>query len=155
MGEIIMLKTIVKRDGNSQKFVPFKIEDVIKKAFESEVKTYDKDVFAELMNTIKNRDEISVEEVQDIIEKVLYAHGHFEVMKSFMLYRHMHKIQREQILICIRSKESRSWVWMKILLISTLHRPLKSISINLTGGSRPIPTQAIPMPDLSITQQAR
>jgi len=93
-----MIKTIIKRDGSSQKFVPFKIEDAVKKAFESEVKVYDKDVFAELMDTIKNKDEISVEEVQDIIEKVLYAHGHFEVMKSFMLYRHMHKIQREQIL---------------------------------------------------------
>lgn len=93
-----MIKTIIKRDGSSQKFVPFKIEDAVKKAFESEVKAYDKDVFAELMDTIKNRDEISVEEIQDIIEKVLYAHQHFEVMKSFMLYRHMHKIQREQIL---------------------------------------------------------
>jgi len=93
-----MIKTIIKRDGSSQKFVPFKIEDAIKKAFESEVKAYDKSVFAELMDTIKDRDEISVEEVQDIIEKVLYEHGHFEVMKSFMLYRHMHKIQREHIL---------------------------------------------------------
>jgi len=98
MGEVLMIKTIIKRDGNSQKFVPFKIEDAIKKAFESEVKAYDKGVFAELMDAIKDRDEISVEEVQDIIEKVLYAHQHFEVMKSFMLYRHMHKIQREQIL---------------------------------------------------------
>jgi len=93
-----MLKTIIKRDGNSQKFVPFKIEDAIKKAFSSEVKVYDKSVFSELMEMIKTRDEISVEEVQDLIEKVLYEHQHFEVMKSFMLYRHMHKIQREQIL---------------------------------------------------------
>ncbi len=98
MGETVMIKTIIKRDGSSQKFVPFKIEDAIKKAFKSEVKAYDKSVFVELMDMIKNRDEISVEEIQDIIEKVLYAHQHFEVMKSFMLYRHMHKIQREQIL---------------------------------------------------------
>ncbi len=93
-----MVKTIIKRDGSSQKFVPFKIEDAIKKAFESEVKNYDKSVFSELIKTIKTKDEISVEEVQDLIEKVLYEHQHFEVMKSFMLYRHMHKIQREQIL---------------------------------------------------------
>jgi len=93
-----MIKIIIKRDGNSQKFIPFKIEDAIKKAFESEVKAYDKGVFTELMDSIRDRDEVSVEEVQDIIEKVLYAHGHFEVMKSFILYRHMHKIQREQIL---------------------------------------------------------
>ena len=93
-----MVKTIIKRDGSSQKFVPFKIEDAIRKAFESEVKVYDKSVFSELMEVIKTRDEISVEEVQDLIEKVLYDHRYFEVMKSFMLYRHMHKIQREQIL---------------------------------------------------------
>jgi len=93
-----MIRTIIKRDGNSQKFVPFKIEDAIKKAFESEVETYDKSVFFELMEIIKGRDEISVEEVQDLIEKVLYEHRYFEVMKSFMLYRHMHKIQREQVL---------------------------------------------------------
>ena len=50
------------------------------------------------MNRIKSKEEISVEEVQDIIEKVFYLHNHFEVMKSFMLYRHLHKIQREHIL---------------------------------------------------------
>ncbi|AKF25632.1 ribonucleoside-triphosphate reductase [Sulfurovum lithotrophicum] len=93
-----MIKTIIKRDGSSQKFVPFKIEDAIKKAFDSEAKAYDKHVFTELMESIKDRDEISVEEIQDLIEKVLYEHRHFEVMRSFILYRHMHKIQREQIL---------------------------------------------------------
>ena len=35
-----MIKTIIKRDGNSQKFVHFKIDDGIKKAFEREVKAY-------------------------------------------------------------------------------------------------------------------
>jgi len=49
-----MIKTIIKRDGSSQKFVPFKIEDVIKKAFESEVKDYDKGVFTEVLVSIKN-----------------------------------------------------------------------------------------------------
>ncbi|RLA73901.1 MAG: ribonucleoside triphosphate reductase, partial [Epsilonproteobacteria bacterium] len=93
-----MVKIIIKRDGSSQRFVPFKIEDAIKKAFESEVKPYDKTVFTEVMSGINGRDEISVEAIQDIIEKVLYAHQHFEVMKSFILYRHMHKIQREHIL---------------------------------------------------------
>jgi ribonucleoside-triphosphate reductase len=39
-----MIKRIVKRDGGSQRFVPFKIEDAIKKAFESEVVPYDKAV---------------------------------------------------------------------------------------------------------------
>ncbi|MBD3807080.1 MAG: ribonucleoside triphosphate reductase [Epsilonproteobacteria bacterium] len=93
-----MVKRIIKRDGSSQKFVPFKIEDAIKKAFDSVVESYDKKVFLELMLSIKDKNEISVEEIQDMIEKMLYKHNHYEVMKSFMLYRHLHKIQREQIL---------------------------------------------------------
>ncbi len=93
-----MIKAIIKRDGSSQKFVPFKIEDAIKKAFNSEVKPYDKSVFRAVMHHINTQDKISVEEVQDIIEKELYTHQHFEVMKSFIIYRHIHKIQREQIL---------------------------------------------------------
>jgi ribonucleoside-triphosphate reductase len=93
-----MVNVIVKRDGSTQKFVPFKIEDVIKKAFQSEVKEYDKNVFTDVIDSIRERERISVEEVQDIIEKALHERGHFEVMKSFMLYRHMHKIQREHVL---------------------------------------------------------
>ncbi len=93
-----MIKQIIKRDGSTQKFVPFKIEDAIKKAFSSVVKPYDKILFQKLLESIKSRDEISVEEVQDLIEQMLYNSKHFEVMKSFMLYRHLHKIQREQVL---------------------------------------------------------
>lgn len=91
-------KTITKREGKSQKFVPFKIEDVLKKAFDSEVQSYDKSVFLSVMHTIEQKEKISVEEVQDIIEKKLFEHRHFDVMKSFMLYRHLHKIQREHVL---------------------------------------------------------
>ena len=93
-----MITVIIKRDGSSQRFVPFKIEDAIKKAFHSEVKVYDKSVFYDVMKSIEAFTELSVEEIQDSIEKSLYEHKHFEVMKSFILYRHMHKIQREQIL---------------------------------------------------------
>ncbi|MDQ1326653.1 MAG: hypothetical protein QG564_1778 [Campylobacterota bacterium] len=93
-----MINIIVKRDGSTQKFVPFKIEDVIKKAFQSESQEYDKNVFNDVMDSIREKEKISVEEVQDIIEKVLFERSHFEVMKSFMLYRHMHKIQREHVL---------------------------------------------------------
>ncbi len=93
-----MIKRIIKRDGGAQRFVPFKIEDAIKKAFGSEVVTYDKSVFSDVIVQIGDKEDICVEEVQDIIEKELFAHEHFEVMKSFMLYRHMHKMQREQVL---------------------------------------------------------
>lgn len=93
-----MVNIIVKRDGSTQKFVPFKIEDAIKKAFQSEAQEYDKNVFSDVMDSIRDKERISVEEVQDIIEKALFGRSHFDVLKSFMLYRHMHKIQREHVL---------------------------------------------------------
>lgn len=93
-----MIKRIIKRDGASQRFVPFKIEDAIKKAFKSEVIEYDKQVFKDVLSCLEDKVETSVEAVQDMIEKKLFDSRYFDVMKSFMLYRHMHKIQREQIL---------------------------------------------------------
>lgn len=39
----------------------------------------------------------AVEEIQDLIEKELFRAGYFEVMRSFMLYRHTRKLQREHV----------------------------------------------------------
>lgn len=89
---------IIKRDGRKEKFEKFKIEDAIKKAFKSENKAYDKSIFFNVLFEIKSKNIKTVEEIQDCIEKELYKAKHFEIMKSFMLYRHLHKIQREQIL---------------------------------------------------------
>lgn len=38
---------------------------------------------------------MSVEEIQDIIEKALFDSGDFTVMRNFMLYRHTHTMQRD------------------------------------------------------------
>jgi len=43
------------------------------------------------------KDTWSVEEIQDIIEQELFTKKHFEVMRSFMLYRHTRKMQREHV----------------------------------------------------------
>ena len=50
------------------------------------------------MQSIVFKEKLGVEEIQDLIEKSLYSHGYFAIMKSFMIYRHTHKMQREQIL---------------------------------------------------------
>lgn len=92
------MKKIIKRDGSSQEFLPYKIEDAIKKAFKSESWPYDKRVFDSVLQSIVFKEKLGVEEIQDLIEKSLYSHGYFAVMKSFMIYRHTHKMQREQIL---------------------------------------------------------
>ena len=92
------MKFILKRDGTKQEYLPYKIHDAIKKAFESESKEYDDKVFLDVMGHVFDSEVLSVEDVQDYIEKALFNAGHFDVMKSFMLYRHTHKLQREQIL---------------------------------------------------------
>ena len=89
---------ILKRDGKKEKFEAFKIEDAIKKAFKSVNEKYDNSIFFSVLFEIKSKNIKAVEDIQDSIEKELFKSKYFEVMKSFMLYRHLHKIQREQIL---------------------------------------------------------
>jgi len=93
-----MIENILKRDGSYETFQAFKIEDVIKKAFDSVHVTYDPIVYLNVMEKLNEKRIIAVEDVQDNIEKELFKARYFEVMRSFILYRHMHKMQREQIL---------------------------------------------------------
>lgn len=93
-----MIVDILKRDGSKQSFESYKIEDAIKKAFKSVNIKYDISVFFNVLFELKCKRVVAVEDIQDIIEKELYKARYFDVMKSFMIYRHLHKIQREQIL---------------------------------------------------------
>ena len=93
-----MIEEILKRDGIKQKFEAYKIEDVIKKAFKSVNVIYSQVVFINVLDILEQKRIVAVEDIQDVIERVLYKARYFEVMKSFMMYRHLHKIQREQIL---------------------------------------------------------
>ncbi|MFA9374135.1 MAG: ribonucleoside triphosphate reductase [Poseidonibacter sp.] len=90
-----MIIEILKRDGSKQEFESYKIKDAIKKAFKSVETQYDDDIYTNVLALLKERKMITVEDVQDKIEKELYHAKHFEVMKSFMIYRHLHKMQRE------------------------------------------------------------
>lgn len=92
-----MPKIILKRDGQKAEFTPFKIEDAIKKAFKSVAQPYDKTIFDYVLLKICECDVLAVEDVQDVIEKTLFEFGYFSVMRSFMLYRHTHKMQREHL----------------------------------------------------------
>ncbi len=93
-----MVENILKRDGTYKEFLPFKIEDAIKKAFESQNVIYDSAVFFNVLDNIKNKRVVAVEDIQDSIEKELYKARYFDVMRSFMVYRHTHKMQREHVL---------------------------------------------------------
>jgi len=90
-----MVENILKRDGTYKEFLSFKIEDAIKKAFKSQHVTYDSSIFFNVLEKLKNKRVVAVEDIQDTIEKELYNAKYFDVLKSFMLYRHTHKMQRD------------------------------------------------------------
>ncbi len=93
-----MVAQILKRDGTFQEFLPYKIEEAVKKAFQSETTTYDHTVFSNVLEKLEHKRVVAVEDIQDIIEQELYKARYFDVMKSFMIYRHTHKLQRKNLL---------------------------------------------------------
>lgn len=88
---------IIKRNGEYRPFEPFKIKDAIEKAFNSVSEKCDYRIYQKALSTVALKPVLSVEEIQDTIEKIMFDLGYFNVMKSFMLYRHTRKLQREHI----------------------------------------------------------
>ncbi len=93
-----MIESILKRDGTHKEFLSFKIEDAIKKAFASQNVTYDSSIFFNVLEKLKSKRVVAVEDIQDLIETELFKARYFDVMKSFLLYRHLHKLQRDSLL---------------------------------------------------------
>lgn len=92
-----MEKYVIKRNGIFRPFELFKIEQAIEKAFQSESQIFNPLVVEEVMKQLDTKEAWAVEEIQDAIEKVLFDFEHYEVMRSFMLYRHTRKLQREHV----------------------------------------------------------
>ncbi|UCN00576.1 ribonucleoside triphosphate reductase [Sulfurimonas sp. SWIR-19] len=93
-----MVEYILKRDGSYKQFFSYKIEDAIKKAFLSENVDFDETVYIKVIQRLDAKRVVAVEDIQDIIEQELYKAKYFDVMRSFILYRHLHKLQREKII---------------------------------------------------------
>lgn len=92
-----MEKFVIKRSGTYVPFESFKVADAIRKSFESVRISLDESIAEKVGNIFKDQTSCAVEDIQNAIEKELYKAGHFEVMRSFMLYRHVRKMQREHI----------------------------------------------------------
>ncbi|RNL77396.1 ribonucleoside triphosphate reductase [Sinomicrobium pectinilyticum] len=90
-----MKNSVIKRTGTYVPFEGYKIEIAIEKAFASVRRSPDPEIYKRLMSRLDTESILSVEEIQDAIEKELYEAGYFEVMRSFMLYRHTRKMQRD------------------------------------------------------------
>lgn len=93
-----MDKFVIKRNGTYLPFESFKIEEAITKAFASVSETLNLKVIETVFQLMSHQDTWAVEDIQDKIEKTLYEYGHYEVMRSFMLFRHTRKLQREHVL---------------------------------------------------------
>lgn len=88
---------IIKRNGKREKFEAYKIQQAIEKAFHSSHEPYDPLVYSNVLERLKGEDYVAVEKVQDLIERELFLAGAFETARSFIKYRFLHKLQREQV----------------------------------------------------------
>ena len=94
---------IKKRDGSQEEFDPKKIETAIYKAFEAvHNKEAWKDVKDRISQFLKSFDgweekDLTVERVQNKVEKYLCTHGFYKVGKAYMLYRERHKKLRDNV----------------------------------------------------------
>lgn len=91
-----MEKFVIKRNGEYKPFETFKICDAIAKGFESVGKSYDAKIYNGVIERTEGKDIWSVEELQDLIEEQLFESNYFDVLKSFMLFRHTRKMQRNE-----------------------------------------------------------
>ncbi len=88
---------VIKRNGDYKLYESYKIKDAIEKSFNSVSIPYDKSVYETVISQLEQKEVWAVEDIQDIIEKSLFEKDYFSVMRSFMLFRHTRKLQREHI----------------------------------------------------------
>lgn len=91
---------ITKRDGRKVKFDKDKIRVAVLKAFidvDGEETAYAKDKAREIANYVESLEkDMSVEEVQDIVEKKLMASNRKDIAKAYIIYRNNRTVARER-----------------------------------------------------------
>ena len=87
---------VIKREGNLEEFNIYKIKNAVEKAFKScnkEMPKYLYDVLDNSFSTLEGNT-IGIEEIQNKIEDALMNDKHFDVAKSYIIYREKHKQAR-------------------------------------------------------------
>ncbi len=97
-----MIRKIRKRDGKVEDFNPFRITNAIWKAAQAvggkdhrRATELTEKVLEQLEKELKMGEIPTVEQVQDIVEKVLIEQGHAKTAKAYILYRKQHNDIRE------------------------------------------------------------
>lgn len=88
--------SVVKRDGSTEEFNVNKIISAVEKAFKScnkKMPQYLYDMLGALFSTLEG-DTIGIEEIQNKVEDVLMNDKHFDVAKSYIIYREKHNQAR-------------------------------------------------------------
>ncbi|WP_433831022.1 ribonucleoside triphosphate reductase [Flavobacterium anhuiense] len=92
-----MEKYVIKRNGEYKPFEAYKIQDAIQKAFQSVNEPIDQRIYKTVLSGLEIKFSWPVEEIQDMIERAFFEKGYFQAMRSFIIYRHTRKLQREHI----------------------------------------------------------
>lgn len=97
-----MIRKIRKRDGRVEDFNPFRITDAIWKAAQAvggkdhrRATELTEKVLQHLEKSLKPGEIPTVEQVQDLVEKILIEEGHAKTAKAYILYRKQHQDIRE------------------------------------------------------------
>lgn len=88
---------VIKRDKSKEKFDINKIIKAVKSAYESEGLKITEPIIEELKYVFSNdyfNQDVSVEEIQDEVEKILFDMAAYKVAKAYVLYRERHKQAR-------------------------------------------------------------
>lgn len=96
-----MINTVIKRDGREKRFNPNNIHSAIEKAFigvDGEISNDAEIIINRIVNQISelNKDSISVEEIQNMIENKLMQSSRKDVAKAYILYRNERTKVRER-----------------------------------------------------------
>jgi ribonucleoside-triphosphate reductase len=87
---------VIKRNGSKEEFDISKINRAVRKAFEScnkKMPQYLGDMIHALFSTLEE-DTIGIEEIQNKVEDILMNEKHFDVAKSYIIYRNKHEESR-------------------------------------------------------------
>lgn len=79
---------VIKRNKRVEPFDINKIDAAITKAFNAVNEPIDSDILGDIKDELYINNIVSVEELQDQIEKALMACDYYDVAKAFILYRH-------------------------------------------------------------------
>ena len=95
---------IRKRSEQLEAYDPQKIIEAIRKSFRSREKTPSESELAALLASVERRlkpEEITVEQIQDEVERSLMEQGYYDVAKAYILYRdHRTKLRQSRQMIC-------------------------------------------------------